>query len=226
MQVCIVGDDVKLAAVLQRALEQDCSVPTHLESGEGAAHFIASQPFDAAVLDLSLSDPGGLVVIEHMRRMRCQTPVLVLSTCDTVPEMVRALDAGADDYMVKPFHLDLFLARLRSVARRGAVPRGTTLVIGPVALHSSRRAISLDGQSVELTRREYMLLETLMRRAGQVVTRDQLTTAVWGYAADVSKNNLDYHMHSLRAKLGPVCEGMIRTIRGIGYLLGTETAVA
>ncbi len=226
MQVCIVSDDAKLAAVLQQALERDCSVPTHLASGEGAAQFIASQSFDAVVLDLLLPDIGGLAVIEDMRRMRCQAPILAFSACDSVPEMIRALDAGADDYMTKPFSLDLFLARLRSVARRGAVPRNTILAIGPVALHFSRRAVCLDGQPVELTRREYMLLEILMRRAGQVVTRDQLATAVWGYAADVSKSNLDYHMHSLRAKLGPVCEGMIRTIRGIGYLLGAEIAAA
>jgi len=224
MQVCIVEGDAKLAGVLEQALDQGGSVVTHLSSGEGAAQFIASQAFDAVVLDLLLPGAGGLAVIEQMRRVRCQTPVLVLSACDTVPEMVHALDIGADDYMTKPFHLDLFLARLRSVARRGAIPRGATLTIGPITLHFSQRAVRLDGQPVELTRREYMLLETLMRRAGQVITRDQLGTAVWGYAADVSKSNLDYHVHSLRAKLGPVCNGMIRTIRGIGYLLGAEIA--
>ena len=223
MQVCIVEDDARLAGVLEQALEEDGSVTTHLASGEQAASYIAAHRFDAVVLDLMLPGMGGLAVLEQMRRARCQTPVLVLSARDTVPEMVRALDIGADDYMTKPFHLELFLARIRSISRRGVIAQGTALAIGGITLQPGQRTVRLDGQPLELTRREYMLLEALMRRAGQVVTRDQLAEAVWGYAADVSQGNLDYHVHSLRAKLGPACEGMVRTLRGIGYVLQGES---
>jgi DNA-binding response OmpR family regulator len=148
--------------------------------------------------------------------------VLVLSARDTVPEIVRALDNGADDYLTKPFHLDLFLARVRSVSRRGAAPQTLILKKGPIMLDPTQHQVCVGERPVELTRREFMLLETLMRRAGQVVTRDQLAEAVWGYDAEVSKGNLDYHIHSLRAKLGPACEGMVRTMRGTGYMLSGE----
>jgi DNA-binding response OmpR family regulator len=226
MQVCIVEDDARLAGLLQQALEEEGSVAIHLADGENAASYIASHSFDVVVLDLMLPGVNGLTVLKQLRRVQCQTPVLVLSASDTVPEMIRALDIGADDYMTKPFHLDLFLARIRSVSRRGVIPQGTTLTVGPVKLQPSRRTARLRGERIDLTRREYMMLETLMRRAGHVVTRDQLTDAVWGMAAEVSKNNLDYHIHSLRTKLGPACEGMIRTVRGIGYMLQAEAGAA
>ena len=226
VQVCIVEDDARLAGLLQQALEEEGSVAILLADGENAASYIASHPFDVVVLDLMLPGVNGLTVLKQLRRVQCQTPVLVLSASDTVPEMIRALDIGADDYMTKPFHLDLFLARIRSVSRRGVIPQGTTLTVGPVKLQQSQRTARLRGERIDLTRREYMMLETLMRRAGHVVTRDQLTDAVWGMAAEVSKNNLDYHMHSLRTKLGPACEGMIRTVRGIGYMLQAEAGAA
>jgi DNA-binding response OmpR family regulator len=219
MHVCIVEDDARLAELLQQALEEEDSVVVHLASGENAASYIASQSFDVVVLDLMLPVTGGMTVLKQLRDIRCQTPVLVLSASDTVPEMIRALDIGADDYMTKPFNLELFLAHVRSVSRRGAIPQSIAITIGPVMLQPSQRQARLHGEPLELTRREYMMLETLMRRAGCVVTRDQLTTAVWGMAAEVSKNNLDYHIHSLRAKLGPACMGMIQTVRGIGYML-------
>ncbi len=226
MQVCIVEDDARLAGLLQQALEEDGSVAIHLASGEHAASYIATQPFDVVVLDLTLPVTSGLSVLQQLRGGHCQTPVLVLSACDTVPEMIRALDSGADDYMTKPFHLDLFLARVRSVSRRGVIPQGMAVTIGPLTLQPSQRRARLHGVPLDLTRREYMMLEALMRRAGHVVTRDQLADAVWGMAVDVSKNNLDYHMHSLRAKLGSACEGMIRTVRGIGYVLQGEAGTA
>jgi two-component system copper resistance phosphate regulon response regulator CusR len=219
MQVCLVEDDARIAELLQQALEEEGSVVVHLASGENAASYIASQSFDVVVLDLMLPVISGLTVLQHLRQGRCQTPVLILSASDTVPEMIRALDIGADDYMTKPFHLELFLARVRSVSRRGAIPQSIALTIGPVMLQPSQRRARLHGERLELTRREYMMLETLMRRVGRVVTRDQLTAAVWGITAEVSKNNLDYYVHSLRAKLGPACEGMIQTVRGIGYIL-------
>lgn len=226
MQVCIVEQDAKLAGVLQQALKKNGSVATHLASGDHAASYIASHSFDAVVLALALPGTDGLAVLKQMRRTRCQTPVLILSAHDTIPEIVHALDAGADDYMTKPCHLDLFLARLRSISRRGAIPQSTALAVGPMTLQYGQRVVCLHEKFLDLTRREYMILEVLMRRAGQVVMRDQIAQAVWGYDADVSKGNLDFHMHSLRAKLGPTGAGMLRTVRGIGYVLRGKTTRA
>lgn len=219
MQICIVEDDLRLAKVLQQTLEEDGSTAVHLASGRNATSYIASQHFDAVVLDLMLPGTSGLTVLNRLRQSRCGTPVLVLSALDTVPEMVRALDAGADDYLTKPFDIDLFLARVRSVSRRGIIPQGTSITVGPVTLETTQRRVWNQGSEIDLTRREYMMLGTLARRSGQVVTRRQLTDAVWGSGTDVSEGNLDYHVHSLRAKLGQVTGKMIRTVRGVGYVL-------
>jgi DNA-binding response OmpR family regulator len=226
MQVCLVEDDVRLASLVTQALEENRHSVVHLESGDQAAAYINAHPFDLVLLDLMLPGVSGWSILKQLRQSNCQLPVIVLSARDTVPEMVRALDLGADDYLTKPFHFEMFLARLRSVSRRGSVPQSSELVVGPIALHQGECSVRLDGGRVDLTRREYMLLETLMRRPNQVLTRDQLADAVWGLAAEVSKNNLEVHMHSLRAKLGPVCGSMIQTVRGIGYVLQRGASAA
>lgn len=225
MQICMVEDDIRLAELVQQALEESRHVVVHLESGEEAAGYIATHPFDAVLLDLMLPDVNGLTVLRQVRRANCHTPVIVLSARDTVPEMVRALDIGADDYLTKPFHLDLLLARLRSVVRRGPAPPTAELVAGPISLNQSQCSARLHDRRLDLTRREYMLLEALVRRAGQVLTRDQLADAVWGMAADVSNNNIDVHIHTLRTKLGPDGSVHIQTIRGVGYVLQRESPV-
>lgn len=212
-------DDIRLANLVTQALEENLHSVVHLESGYQAASYIKSRPFDVVLLDLMLPGVNGLTVLKELRQSNCQIPVIILSARDTVPEMVHALDIGADDYLTKPFHFEILLARLRSASRRGIAPQRAELVVGPIALRHGECSVRLNGGKVGLTRREYMLLETLMRRPDQVFTRDQLAEAVWGLAADVSKNNLDVHMHSLRSKLGPLCGSMIQTVRGIGYVL-------
>ncbi|MFC5863204.1 response regulator transcription factor [Acidicapsa dinghuensis] len=223
MHVCMVEDDIRLAELVQQVLEENRHVVVHLESGEEAASYIAAHRFDAVLLDLMLPNVSGLTVLKEVRRANCQTPVIILSARDTVPEMVRALDIGADDYLTKPFHLDILLARLRSVVRRGPVSATVELVAGSISLDPKRCTARLDGRLLDLTRREYMLLETFVRRAGQVLTRDQLTDAVWGIIAEISNNNLDVHIHSLRTKLGRAGAMYIQTVRGIGYVLHAES---
>lgn len=218
----MVEDDIRLAELIQQALEENRHVVVHLDSGEEAARYIAANRFDAVLLDLMLPNVSGLTVLKQVRQANCQTPVIVLSARDTVPEMVRALDIGADDYLTKPFHLDILLARLRSVVRRGPVTSAAELVAGSVSLNQKQWTAWLDGIQLDLTRREYMLLETFVRRAGQVLTRDQLADAVWGVGAEVSNNNLDVHIHSLRSKLGPKGAIYIQTLRGVGYVLQRE----
>ncbi|HUB00540.1 MAG TPA: response regulator transcription factor [Terracidiphilus sp.] len=222
MQICMIEDDVRLAELVKQALEESRHVVAHLVDGEGAAGYISAHDFDIVLLDLMLPGISGLSVLKQLRHANCLTPVIVISARDTVPEMVRALDIGADDYLTKPFHLDILLARLRSVSRRGPVPQSAELNAGPISLHQEQRVVRLDGRRLELTRREYMLLETLMRRANHVLTRDQLAEAVWGFAAEVSTNNLEVHIHSLRAKLGASGGRLIHTVRGIGYVLRRE----
>jgi DNA-binding response OmpR family regulator len=226
MQVCLVEDDVRLAELVTQALEESRHVVVHLETGDQAATYIKSHPFDLVLLDLMLPGVSGLSVLKQLRQSNCQLPVIVLSARDTVPEMVRALDIGADDYLTKPFHFDILLARLRSVTRRGGVPQSSELVVGPLSLHQGECSVRLNGNRVELTRREYMLLEALMRRPHQVLTRDHLADAAWGVAAEVSKNNLEVHVHSLRSKLGPEAGALIQTVRGIGYVLQRGASAA
>jgi len=215
----MVEDDIRLAELVQQVLEENRHVVVHLDSGEEAASYIAASRFDAVLLDLMLPDISGLTVLKQVRQANCQTPVIIVSARDTVPEMVRALDIGADDYLTKPFHLDILLARLRSVVRRGPVTPTADLVAGSISLNQKQCTARVDGTQLDLTRREYMLLETFVRRAGQVLTRDQLADAVWGVAAEVSNNNLDVHIHSLRTKLGPKGAMYIQTLRGVGYVL-------
>lgn len=219
----MVEDDTRLAELVQQALEENRHVVVHLDSGEQAASYIAARQFDAVLLDLMLPDVSGLTVLRQLRQTNCQTPVIILSARDTVPEMVRALDIGADDYLTKPFHLDILLARLRSVVRRGPASASPDLVAGPISLNQSQCTARINGRSLDLTRREYMLLEVFVRRAGQVLTRDQLADAVWGISADVSNNNLDVHIHGLRTKLGPMGAMCIQTVRGLGYMLQRES---
>jgi DNA-binding response OmpR family regulator len=223
MQVCMVEDDIRLAELVQQVLEENRHVVVHIDSGEEAARYIAANQFDAVLLDLMLPNVSGLTVLKQVRQANCQTPVIILSARDTVPEMVHALDIGADDYLTKPFHLDILLARLRSVVRRGPVSAAAELVAGSISLNPSQCTARLHDRPLDLTRREYMLLETFVRRAGQVLARDQLADAVWGLAADVSNNNLDVHIHSLRAKLGPEGAMYIQTVRGVGYVLQRES---
>ncbi len=221
VNVLSIEDDPRIAKVLAQALEEEGHRVTQLNNGLDGEQHILSGRYEAVVLDLMIPGVDGFEILRRVRKARSHTPILVLSARDSMADIVRALDLGADDYMTKPFHLEMLLARVRSVSRRGAIAESPLLEAGDLTLDRSRREVRKGGSPIELTRLEFALMETLMRRAGRPVTREQLIEAGWGLGADVSQNSLEVQVHSLRGKLdGPARPGgrnQIRTVRGIGY---------
>jgi DNA-binding response OmpR family regulator len=176
--------------------------------------------FEAIVLDLMLPRMDGFEVARRLRHAGNQTPILILTARDAVPDIVKGLDLGADDYLTKPFSFEEFLARLRTVARRGSAPRPTCLKVADLTLDPASRQAVRGRREIRLSPTEYRLLELLMRRAGRVVTRTAIVEAVWGLENDIEENTLDAFVRLLRRK---VDEGfsskLIQTARGIGYCL-------
>jgi two-component system, OmpR family, response regulator len=183
------------------------------------ARVAVREPFDAILLDWNLPDGSG---VQWLRELRARpsaneaTPVLLLTARDTLDDRVVGLDAGADDYLIKPFELAELAARLRAVTRRAVGQAHVTLHAGPIALDTVARQVTLDGRAVDCTAREYTLLEALMRRAGHIVSRPDLEQFLYGYDGEVSSNAVEVHLSSLRRKLG---RDLIDTVRGLGYCL-------
>jgi two-component system copper resistance phosphate regulon response regulator CusR len=220
MNVLIIEDDKRIGAVIQQGLNEDGHQVHQAHDGAEGLSLIQSNHFDVAVLDIMLPRMDGFSVLKHARSGGSTTPILLLTARDGKTDIVHGLDLGADDYLTKPFQLEVLLARVRAVGRRGPVSQPSTLRVGQCVLERSRRLLVRDGQEISLTKKEFMLLELLMRRVNTVVTRDQLLEAGWGFDADVREGSLEFYIHSLRIKLSPGDPtAMIRTVRGIGYLL-------
>lgn len=220
MNVLIVEDDKRLAGILDQALTEEGHRTFLCYRGDEASDLISSGHFDVVVLDVMLPGRDGISVVQAVRKEKCVVPILLLTARDSMPEIVRGLDAGADDYLTKPFHLEVLSARVRALARRGHSPLKIEIAFNNLTLDPNQCIVRRDGQVVPLTRREYQLLELLMRRPEHVVTRAQIIEAGWGYDADVRDNNIDYYIHSLRTKIDSGNgESLIRTVRSIGYSL-------
>lgn len=220
MNVLVVEDDKRIAQVLEQGLEEDGHQVYLSHRGKEGCELIQSRHFDVAVLDIMLPEMDGFSILRQVRGAKCNVPILVLTAKDTMPDVVRGLDLGADDYLTKPFQLEVFLARVRAISRRGQVVQDTDLSVGDIRLQRSNRTVDCNGRQLSLTKKEYILLELLMKRANHVVTRDQLIEAGWGYDADVRDNSLEFYIHSLRTKIDqPDAPSRIRTVRALGYSL-------
>ena len=223
MRVLVVEDEVKMAGLLERGLEEEGHAVDVAGRGEDALWMARAAPYDAIVLDLMLPGLDGFAVCRELRAQEVWTPVLLLTARDAVDDRVFGLDAGADDYLVKPFAFGELLARLRALVRRGARERPAVLTVGELVLDPAAHVVSLSGRPVLLSAREFALLEFLMRRPGQVVSRTEILEHVWNYNYDGLSNVVDVYVGYLRRKLeqppGLVC---IRTVRGVGY--GLEPA--
>lgn len=178
------------------------------------AALLVNEPYDALLIDWQLPDGSGLDWLRRLRQRGLTTPALMLTARDLLSDRVRGLDAGADDYLVKPFEPEELAARLRAVCRRAAGSGGERMQLGPVQVDLTARAVWLDQTRVELTAREWALLEALVRRAGRIVSRGDLDLLVIGQEAEVASNVLEVHISNLRRKLG---RGFIETVRGLGY---------
>jgi DNA-binding response OmpR family regulator len=220
MQILIVEDEKKMAAVLKKGLEAENHRVTLAYDGRTGLDFAMTSEFDVVVLDLMLPGIDGFEVARRLRNERKQTPILILTARDAVPDIVKGLDVGADDYLTKPFSFEVFLARLRSVARRGSAPRPMVLQVDNLVLNPASHQVTRGEREVHLSPTEFRLLELLMRRSGRVVPRDAIVEAVWDVDHEVEENTLDTFIRLLRSKVDREHDHkLIQTIRGIGYTI-------
>jgi DNA-binding response OmpR family regulator len=222
MYILVVEDDQRLARVIRRVLEEEGHTVDVASDGEEAVAVAEDGSHDLIMLDVLLPEMDGFEVCRTLRQKRVDTPILMLTALDSVQDRVRGLDAGADDYLAKPFALQELLARLRALGRRKTQPREpSVLVVDGLRLDLQRRRAERDGRMIDLTRREFGLLEFLMRNEGRVVSRTQMLDQVWGYDYSTDSNLVDVYMAYLRRKVDAGGENrLIRTVRGVGYTLG------
>ena len=221
MRVLVVEDDARLARMLQRLLQEEHYIVDHVADGIEAEELARSVPYDAVILDIVLPHRDGVTVCRNLRRDGVAVPILMLTARDTVNDRVRGLDAGADDYLVKPFASAELLARLRSLARRRTAElQPAVLELDGLHLDPTRHEVVREGQTIELTPREFALLEYLLRHPGQVLSRTQILNNVWQYDAEVTSNIVDSYIHFLRDKIDrPFGRQLLHTVRGVGYTL-------
>ena len=220
MRILLAEDDTLLGDGLRAGLRQSGFQVDWVRDGAAAERELRAQPYAAAVLDLGLPLMDGLDVLASIRRAGVTLPVLVRTARDTVPDRIRGLDRGADDYVVKPVDLDELAARLRALVRRAhGLPQDMLQAQG-VTLDVASRSASRDGQAVALSTREFDLLHALMLSAGRVLSREQLEQQLYAWGQEVESNAVEVHVHHLRKKLGA---DLIQTVRGVGYLLPRDS---
>lgn len=214
MHLLLVEDDPALARGLQQALHNEGFAVNHVLTGGHAIQVVKTETPDIVILDLGLPDIDGLEVLKQLRKINATLPVLLLTARDTIDDKVTGLDAGADDYLPKPFDMPELLARLRVLERRLGTAQSNEIVIGDVALSTTSHQVIFRGEELELSKREYMLLKALMESAGKVQTRNSLESKLYSWDDSVASNALEVHVHNLRKKLGT---DFIKTVRGVGY---------
>jgi two-component system OmpR family response regulator len=220
MRILVVEDEVKMAGLLHRGLTEDGHVVDVARRGDDAVWMGQVVEYDAIVLDLMLPGLDGVGVCRRWRESGVWSPVLMLTARDAIQDRVAGLDAGADDYLAKPFSFAELLARLRALARRGAAERPVALEIGDLRLDPATRQVWRDGVEVTLSGKEFALLETFMRRPGDVLSRVQLLEHAWDYAFESRSNVVDVYVRYLREKVDrPFGRHDIETVRGVGYRL-------
>jgi two-component system OmpR family response regulator len=220
VRVLVVEDEPKMAELLRRGLHEEGLVADVALSGAVALQRVADTKYDVIVLDVMLPDISGIAVCRQLRVDGVWSPVLILTARDDIHDRVAGLDAGADDYLVKPFAFDELLARIRALLRRGTAERPAVLEVEGLRLDPATHRVWALDEEVSLTPREFALLETFMRRPDQVLTRDQLLEQVWDLGSEQRSNVVDVYVRFLRSKLdGPYGRQTIETVRGVGYRL-------
>ena len=216
----VVEDDVRMAAALRRGLRVEGIVTDVANNGSEALRLVRSAEFDAVVLDVMLPDIDGFETCRRLRAEHMWAPIIMLTARDSVHDRVRGLDEGADDYLTKPFSLAELLARLRALSRRGPVARPTVLKVGDLRLNPATREVWRGDTQLDLTAREFALLETFMRRPGHVLSQSQLLEAAWDVAYEQRSNVVEVYIWYLRQKIDrPFGVRSLETVRGIGYRL-------
>ena len=214
MRVLLIEDDPMIGKAVQQGLVRAGMAVDWTHDGREAELATAQQVYDVVVLDLGLPRVDGLEVLAAARARRNHVPVLVVTARDSVSDRIQGLNAGADDYLIKPFDLEELIARVRALIRRHAGSGLATLECGALVVDPVTRNVTLHGRPIELSGREFAVLEALMRKPGAVLSREALEEAVYGWNQEVSSNAVEVHLHHLRKKLGA---DVIRNVRGVGY---------
>ncbi|KAF6692886.1 response regulator [Pseudomonas sp. EKM23D] len=216
MRLLLIEDDEALGGGIHQALAREGYTVDWLKDGSSALHALLSETFDVVVLDLGLPRMGGLEVLRRLRDSGATVPVLILTARDATEDRIAGLDAGADDYLIKPFDLAELKARLRALLRRSAGRARVLIEHAGICLDPSTQQVSYHNQPVSLTPKEYQLLHELLSPPGRVMTRDQLIQLLYGWNEEAESNTLEVHIHHLRKKFS---SELIRTVRGVGYLV-------
>ena len=220
MRILLVEDDKKVASFIRKGLEEEGYAVDVAADGEAGLFMGLDRLHDLIILDVMLPKKPGFQVLRELRQAKAATPVLMLTARDTVEDKVQGLDAGADDYLTKPFVFAELLARVRALLRRRAEARSPRLQVADLLLDPATRSVTRDGQPITLTNREFALLEYLMRNAGRVLTRTAITEHVWDYDFDSGTNVIDVYVNYLRKKIDAGHEPkLLHTVRGAGYVL-------
>lgn len=219
MRILLIEDDAMIAKAVQQGLAQAGFTVDLAGDGATAELALRNGVYDLAILDLGLPKKDGMEVLKSLRAARDSMPVLIASARDTVRDRIDGLDAGADDYLLKPFDLDELIARVRALLRRSAGNASPLLEVGRLVLDPTTRRVTQGGEPVELSAKEFAILQSLMQRPGLVLSREKLEESVYGWGEEVGSNAIEVHLHNLRKKLG---SRAIANIRGVGYRVTGE----
>lgn len=222
MRILVIEDDVLLGDAIQAGLRQAGYAVDWMRDGVTADHALSTEPYAAAVLDLGLPRMAGLEVLRRLRSRNTPIPVLILTAMDTVEDRIKGLDAGADDYLAKPFDMGELAARLRALLRRASGKTAPALQAAGVELNPATHAVSYRGQVIDLPAKEFAVLHALMLNTGRVLSRSQIEEQLYSWGEEVESNAVEVYIHHLRRKLFP---GLIETIRGVGYLIPADKSV-
>jgi len=214
MRLLLIEDDPMIGRAVQSGLTHAAFAVDWAVDGRSGEAAIANAVYDGIVLDLGLPRVDGLSLLRQLRARRDTVPVLIISAREAVPDRIAGLNAGADDYLLKPFDLDELIARVRALLRRHAGAASSAMTAGPLSLDPVQRVATLDGNELALTAKEFALLEALLRRPGAVLSRERLEESIYGWGEEVGSNAVEVHLHNLRSKLG---SKLIQNIRGVGY---------
>ena len=221
MRILLVEDDKLLGDGVQAGLAQSGFSVDWVKDGVAAELALKTGEYAGVVLDLGLPRLSGMELLARLRGGNNKVPVLILTARDSVEDRIKGLDCGADDYVIKPFDLHELAARLRALVRRASGEAAPKLQVGAIELDPAARSVSFRGRPVELSVREFALLQELMLHAGRVLTREQLAQRLYAWGEEIESNAIEVHVHHLRRKLAPE---LVRTVRGVGYLLPREAA--